>query len=271
MGYFRGCNLDWLDKSRSRLHQQTLGSTIRQAASTLWYCYEISKSYERCLLRWALEVKFVGRAEMGRISALRRSTKLLPCANMVLGFGYGHNFWEHYNRPRKHSAARYTLIVDCRVTLEDTSAPFGKVREGKLTIRGVFRTLKWNGDEQIPRAGLDPAMIPVPANGMIPSPLFHDEIVAFATPDVAMEVCYVKSDSVYQDLEEVMFYMGQDQEGVNEIRRLVFLVPIDPATALMLEKLDERTFTRLGLVEFEDEEKLEQYFDGCEEKTFTIY
>ena len=114
-------------------------------------------------------------------------------------------------------------------------------------------------------------MMPVAANGVIPSPLFHDEIVAIATPDVAMELCYIKSDSVYQDLEEVMFYMGQDQEDVNEIRRLVFLVPIDPATALILEKLDERTFTRLGLVEFEDEEELEQYFDGCEEKTFTIY
>lgn len=97
----------------------------------------------------------------------------------------------NYHRPRKHSAARHTLIVDCRVTLEDTSAPFGKVREGKLTIRGVFRTLNWNGDEQVPRADFDPATIPIPAKGIV-SPRFPDGIIARAKPDFSRKLCHVR-------------------------------------------------------------------------------
>ena len=176
----------------------------------------------------------------------------------------------NYHRPRKHSAASHTLIVDCRVTLEDMSAPFGKVREGRLTIRGVFRTLNWNGDEKIPRADLDHVMIPIPAKGITP-PLFPDGIVALATPDLAREICHLKSNLEDQNLKEVMFYMGWSKNVVNEIRRPVVLVVLDRDSALMLEKFGERTFTRLGLVRFEDEEKLEQYFDGCKQETFTIY
>lgn len=68
-----------------------------------------------------------------------------------------------------------------------------------------------------------------------------------------------------------MFDMGWSKNVVNKITQLVFLIVIDRDSALMLEKVGERIFTRLGLVQFKDEEKLEQYFDGCEEKTFTIY
>lgn len=178
--------------------------------------------------------------------------------------------WVEYKQPDEDSAATYTVIVDCRVTLEDTSARFGKVREGALTIRGVSKTLKWNGSAHIPPADVDPAMIPIPVKRN-PRQFLPDGIVAFALPDLARESCHVKSNLVNQNLDEVMFYMGAHQKGVNEIRRLVFLVVIDGNSALMLVKVGERTFTRLGLVRFEDEEKLEQYFDGCEEKTFTIY
>ena len=176
----------------------------------------------------------------------------------------------NYHRPRKHSAASHTLIVDCRVTLEDASAAFGKVREGKLTIRGVVRTLNWNGDEQIPRADFDPAMIPIPAKGIVP-PRFLDGIIALAKPDFSRKVCHVKSDSADQSLKEVTFHIGWSKNVVNEIRLLMFLVPIDQESALMLKKVGERMFTRLGYVEFKNGRKLEQYFDGCEQDTFTIY
>ena len=113
-------------------------------------------------------------------------------------------------------------------------------------------------------------MIPIPAKGITP-PLFPDGIVALATPDLAREICHLKSNSEDQGLKEVMFYMRWSMNAVNEIRRPVVLIVLDRDSALMLEKAGEGMFTRLGLVEFQDEEKLEQYFDGCEQETFIIY
>lgn len=183
---------------------------------------------------------------------------------------FGDCFWVEYNPPAEHSVARSTAILGCTITPENALAPFGKVCQGTLTIRGVSKTLEWDGGEQIPRADLDPAMVPASAKG-IGSPLYPEGIVALVQPDIAEETLYVGRDSVDQSLEEqVTFYMGRDQEGINQIRRLVALVVLDGISALVLEEPEEGIFARLGLMEFQDEEKLEQYFDGCEEKTFII-
>ena len=183
---------------------------------------------------------------------------------------FGEILWMEYKPPAVHSLARSTAIIDCSVTPANPLAPFGQVSEGTLTIRGVSKTLKWDGGEQIPRADLDPAMMPVSAKG-IGSPLFPDGIVALIRPDISEEELYVGCGSVDPSLwEEVKFHMGRDQEGVNQIRRPVILVVLDGISALVLAELDEIIYTRLGLMEFKDEEKLEQYFDGCEERTFVI-
>ena len=183
---------------------------------------------------------------------------------------FGEIFVTEYKPPTEHSVARSTAILDVRVTPENEMAPFGKVSEGTLTIRGVSKTVNWDGGEQIPRADLDPTIMPVTAKG-IGSPLFPDGIVALAKPDIAEEELYVESNSDNQTLwEEVVFYMGRDQEGVNQIRRLVVFVVLDGNSALLLVEVDDGIFNRLGLIEFKDEDNLEQYFDGCEEKTFIV-
>ena len=183
---------------------------------------------------------------------------------------FGETFDTEYKPPTEHSVARSTAILDVHVTPENKLAPFGKVSEGTLTIRGVSKTVKWDGGEQIPRADLDPNTVPVSAKG-IGSPLFPDGIVALAKPDIAEEKLYVESDSGDQGLsEKVVFYMGRDQERVNEIRRLVVFVVLDGDSALLLEEVDGGCYARLGLVQFKDENNLEQYFDGCEERTFIV-
>lgn len=183
---------------------------------------------------------------------------------------FGEILWTEYKSPAVHSLARSTAILDCSVTPKNPLAPFGQVSEGTLTIKGVSKTLKWDGSEQISRADLESDMMPVSAKG-IGSPLFPDGVVALIWPDVAEEKLYVGSDSLDQSLwEEVIFYMGRDQEGVNQIRRPVVLVVLDGNSALLLEELDDGIYARIGLTEFKDEEKLEQYFDGCEEKIFVI-
>ena len=230
-----------------------------QNATNDYYCAGLWKSSLLKGLKWIVAPLL----HQGRPSIYRAPT--WSWASVL-----GAIFIMNYHRPRKHSAASHTLIVDCRVTLEDTSAPFGKVREGKLTIRGVFRTLNWNGDEQIPRADLDPAMIPIPAKGTF-SRRFPDGIVALAKPDLPKKLCHVKSNSADQNVREVMFHMGRNKNVVNEIRLPVFLVIIDSDSALMLERVEEWRFTRLGLVKFEEEWDLENCFDSCEQETFTIY
>ncbi|KAL2040623.1 hypothetical protein N7G274_006602 [Stereocaulon virgatum] len=64
--------------------------------------------------------------------------------------------------------------------------------------------------------------------------------------------------------------MGPDQEGVNQIKRDVFFVVLDEISTLVLEEVGSGAFIRLGLMESQDEEKLDQYFDSYEEKTFVI-
>jgi hypothetical protein len=184
---------------------------------------------------------------------------------------FGQIFWSgEFKPPAERSVARSMVILGCSVTPEDTLAPFGKVREGTLTIRGVSKTLEWDGAEQIPRADIDPATMPVSAKG-IGSPLFPDGVVALIKPDIAQEILYVGNDSVDQNLwKDVIFYMGRDQEGVNQIKRPVVFVVLDEISALVLEEVGDGTLIRLGLMEFQDEEKLDQYFDGCEEKSFII-
>ena len=63
--------------------------------------------------------------------------------------------WVDYKPAAKNSVAESPPILDCHVSLERPSAPFGKVSEGTLTTRGVSRALKWDGDQEIPRADLE--------------------------------------------------------------------------------------------------------------------
>ena len=229
-----------------------------QKATNDEYCAGLWKASLLKGLKWQ-----VGEPKSGRPSIYRAPT--WSWASI-----FGEIVHEEYKPPTEHSVARSTAILDVYVTPENEAAPFGKVSEGKLTIRGVSKTVKWNGDDQIPRADLDPTSMPVTARG-IGSPLFPDGIVALANPDIAEEELYVESASDNQILwKGEVFYMGRYHEGVNQIRRLVVFVVLDGNSALLLDEVDDGYYNRLGLVEFKDEDNLEQYFDGCEERTFIV-
>ena len=228
-----------------------------QKAKNDKYCAGLWKASLLKGLKWQ-----VGEPERDRPSVYRAPT--WSWASI-----FGEAFNTEYKPPTEHSVARSTAILDVHVTPENILAPFGKVSEGTLTIRGVSKTVKWDGGEQIPRADLDPTLMPVSAKG-VGSPLFPDGIVALAKPDIAEEELYVESDSGDQSsCEKVVFYMGQDQEGVNKIRRLVVFVVLDGDSALLLEESDDGCYMRLGLIEFKDEDNLEQFFDGWEENDLT--
>ena len=188
---------------------------------------------------------------------------------------FGETFWTEYKPPGENSVARSTAIHDCRVTPENPLAPLGKVREGTLTITGVSKLHEWDGDIEIPRADLQPTWVPASLRG-IGSPLWPDGVVAHVRPDTTEEVLYVRSGSADQTLwEEEIFHMGLNDEGENGITRPVVFIVLDGDSALVLGRCvenvgDDIFWARLGLVEFKDDEALEEYIKGCEEKTFII-
>ena len=184
----------------------------------------------------------------------------------------GSIFWCDYKPPAKDSAAATTAIIDCHVTLEDPLAPLGKVCEGLLTISGISRAIQWDGDEMIPRRDLEHTWVPPPERGL-GSPLYPDGVAANVKADVTEEMVDIEDDSGDGTVWEGEFLMGLLPPGSEQIRRPVVFVVLDGDSALVLAKQlldDDGAFTRLGLVLFKDEETLERYFEGCEEKTFVI-
>ena len=180
--------------------------------------------------------------------------------------------WADYKPPAKDSAAASTAIIDCHVTLEDPLAPLSKVSEGSLIIRGVSRALQWDGDLMIPRRDLEHTWVPSPER-YVGYLYWPDGVVARVTADVTREIVDIEDDSGDGHVWEVDFFMGHLESGSKQIRRPVVFVVLDGDTALVLaEQLvdDDGAFARLGLAEFKDEETLERYFEGCEEKTFVI-
>ena len=53
-------------------------------------------------------------------------------------------------------------------------------------------------------------------------------------------------------------------------RPVVFVILNSNSTLVLMEQFDDGIYARLGLAIFKDEETLQQYFEGCEEKTFII-
>ena len=181
-------------------------------------------------------------------------------------------FWMDYNPPAKDSAAASTAIIDCNVTLEDPLAPFSKVSEGSLTIRGVSRALQWDGDTAIPQRDLERTWVRPTERG-IGSPFYPDGVVGNVGADVNMETVHIEDDSDDENVWEVDFVMGRLRPGSEQMRRPIVFVVLDGDTALVLAQQlfdSDGAFARLGLLQFKDEETLERYFEGCEEKTFVV-
>lgn len=188
---------------------------------------------------------------------------------------FGVILWTEYKPPSEDSVAKFTAIQQCRVTPEDPLAPLGKVSEATLTITGVSKLHEWNGDVEMPRPDLEPTWVPASKRG-IGSPLWPDGVVAHVRPDTTEEVLYVRTESADQTLwEEEVFQMGLNDEGENAITRPVVFVVLDGDSALVLGRCaenvgDDISWARIGLMEFKDDEALEEYFKGCEKRTFII-
>ena len=183
---------------------------------------------------------------------------------------FGEIVWTDHKPPAKNKVAASTAILDCHVTPEDPLAPLSKVSKGTLTIRRISKALRWDGDFEIPRRDLEHTWVPASERG-IGTPLWPDGVVAHVKPDVCEEMVDIEDDSGDGTVWEVNFFMGQLPPGCELIRRPVVFVVLDGDSALVLAgQSDDGVCARLGLVEFKDEEALEQYFEGCEEKTFVI-
>ena len=182
----------------------------------------------------------------------------------------GEIIWMDDKPPAKNKVAASTVILDCHVTPEEPLAPLGKVSQGTLTIRGVSKALEWNGDIEIPRRDLEDTWVPALERG-IGTPLWPDGVVAHVKPDVCEEMVDVEDESGDGTVWEVGFLMGKLPPGCRRLRRSVVFVVLDGDSALVLAVYsNDSVSARLGLVEFKDEETLEQYFEGCEEETFII-
>lgn len=163
------------------------------------------------------------------------------------------------------------------IVLENPIAPFGKIKDGSLTIRGAVKRIEWDGFFQIPIDGIDMSTLNLSTG--IGSPLYPEGIIAVAYPDYDEETVYVlnpSSPATVSEMEEneswdeITFYMSRDEVGLNSITRPVTCLAISNESALMLAKCTNGNYTRLGLMEFQSSTKAQEYFNGCEETVLTI-
>ena len=177
----------------------------------------------------------------------------------------------------KDSTRLVSEVLECVIVLENPIAPFGKVTDGSLTIRGAVKRIEWDGFAQIPMDGIDMSTLELSTE--IGSPLYPEGIIAVASPDYDEETMYVLNPSSPVTLsemeeneswDEITFYMSGDEVGLNSITRPVTCLAISNEFALMLEKCTNGNYTRLGLMRFQSSTKAQEYFNGCEEIVLTI-
>lgn len=189
----------------------------------------------------------------------------------------GQVMWFRREIKGKNSTGLVSEVIECVVVPENPIAPFGKVQDGSLTIRGTVKLIEWDGFFQIPMDGVDMSMVKLSIE--IGSPLYPEGIIAIAHSDYEEETVSIhhskRPDTVSnmkenESWEEITFYMGRNEPGLNLITRPVTCLFIVDEYALMLEKRPNGNYVRLGLMVFESIARLQEYFKGCEEMTLTI-
>ena len=222
------------------------------------YCAGLWRSCLQKGLSWQ-----VGEPRVSRPSKYRAPTWAWPSV-------YGEILWEN-NAPKTESEiAKATKILACSVSPANPLAPLGGVTDGILKIKGIVKTIDWDGAEQIPK---DPeAAIPVSEKG-IGSSLFPEGIIALAKADFAEETLYMDSVAESDDQNNpirILFCMVRDQEGVNNVTRQVMCLVLDDITALMLEDWSHGSCVRVGLMVFKSEEDHKHFVEGCDEKILIV-
>lgn len=177
----------------------------------------------------------------------------------------------------KNNTRRISEVLECVIVLDNPINPFGKIKDGSLTIRGIVKRIEWDGFYQIPMDGIDMSTLKLSTE--IGSPLYPEGIIAVASPDYDEETVYVlkpsSPDTVSamkenESWDEITFYMSRDEPGLNLFTRPVTCLAIYNEFALMLEKCPNGNYIRLGLMRFQSSTKAQEYFNGCEEMAVTI-
>lgn len=168
-------------------------------------------------------------------------------------------------------------VLECVIVLENPIAPFCKIKDGSLTIRGAVKQIEWDGFFQILIDDIDISTLNLLTG--IGSPLYPEGIIAMASPDYDEETVYVlnpSSPAMVSEMEEneswdeIIFYMRSDKVGLNSITRPVTCLAISNKFALMLEKCTNGNYIQLGLMRFQLSTKAQEYFNGCKETILTI-
>ena len=212
--------------------QQALGDT---------FCAGLWKSQLQKGLAWQ-----VGEPRICRPPEYRAPTWSWAALN-------GETFWLPDGQIIDSEMAKSTRILKCEVLPISDLAPYGKVKSGTIRISGLMKEIDWDGAEQVTGP--------------------EGDVEALAKVDVAEETVYFECDDESgkpNTVEPVTFYMGRDQEGVNKVLRPACCLLITDICALLLERQPGQEYIRLGLMEFESQEAMEKYFEGCRNETVTI-
>ncbi len=183
--------------------------------------------------------------------------------------------WLQNTKKDEDKICKATEVLECVVLPDNPIAPFGKVKDGSLRIKGVVKVIEWGGSSQIPMDGIDLGTLELSTK--IGSPLYPEGIVALAEPDFSEETLYIQnlnvsaSNDENDSWDEITFYMGRDYEpAVNSVTRPITCLVLYDNYALMLAEWDTGSYVRLGLMCFKSSAELQEYFHGCEENTVTI-
>ncbi len=151
-------------------------------------------------------------------------------------------------------------IVECKVTLANTANPFGRVTNGTLRMKGTAKKLDWDGAQRIFKEGFDRS------TKSEYSQIYFQSIVASAYPDCAAQKLYNTNNETQKcgsPPQETMFYMGIEEEETFMTRPIV-CIALDGQIAIMLEKLDDGMYARIGLMVFDNSKDMEIYFEACQ-------
>ena len=181
----------------------------------------------------------------------------------------GEVFWT--NSPRvKSNIAKKTEVIDCEVLEVNFIASFGRVKDGTLKISAVTKEIIWDRTLIHFREGFVPDTSV--ASAAIGVGWTAGDIIALARPDVTEENLYIENrDELNNSVpKEVVFHTVRDQERPNTVSRQMTCLVLADTSVVMLEKRTNGTYVRIGLLTFSNGEDLDQYFEGCVEKTVTI-
>lgn len=157
----------------------------------------------------------------------------------------------------KTDLVQLTKVVSSDIQPLHPTAPFGEVQAGTIELRGVVKDTDWVSVQDFEHA--------------------DGNFLSTVSPDVDEETI---GNAVEPGVgERAVFQTGYDvKQGDNAVSRPVSLLPIADTCSLILECQPDGKYVKLGLLSsFRDPEtaedlnaKLEEFYEGCTERTVVI-